>query len=233
MDAARFATLCRPDGIGLPHPEPGHARVRIIIAALIEAWIGVQARMTAAGEPMSALDEDQTTTLLIAQLDRLLAHEGLPGFSSEFYVVTRDSKVVNFSGDNPDKMPDLTFSLRPALPGLPGTYGLHAECKPVDRDHGHAPYRERNGMGRFIHGDYGCQTTLGLMIAYAEPGYTFATKVLPELSAGFGQPDDPHATTILPLPGIDPPSSSHRRIWHYANGNAPGDIRLLHVWLMR
>ncbi|MEZ4434747.1 MAG: hypothetical protein R3F65_20280 [bacterium] len=233
MDAARFATLCRPDGEGLPHPDPAPIRLQILITALSRAWAGVQRQMLASGDSLSALDEDQTTTLLIAWLEHLLDHEAIPGFSAEFYGVTRDAKVVNHDGHHPDKMPDVTFSLRPGLPGLPGTYSLHAECKPVGRQHGHAPYRGRDGMGCFIHGDYGCKTTLGLMIAYADPGYTFADKVLPALSQGFGQPDDPHATTILPLPDIDPPSSSHRRIWHYANGNAPGDIRLLHIWLTR
>ncbi|MCB9551047.1 MAG: hypothetical protein H6705_04020 [Myxococcales bacterium] len=100
--------------------------------------------------------------------------------------------------------------------------------------HGHAPYRGRDGMGCFIHGDYGCKTTLGLMIAPTP------TRAIPSPTRSF--PRSPKAsaspTTRTPPPSsrspdIDPPSSSHRRIWHYANGNAPGDIRLLHIWLTR
>lgn len=233
METARFAALCAPSGEDMPHPDPPPARLEVIVAALNAGWHRVQAHLAAHGQQMSALEEDQITTLLIIALNHLLADETVPGFTDEFFTVARDPKVVNYDGKHPDKMPDLVFFLRAAQPGLSANDGLHVECKPVGRKHGHLPYRSREGMGCFIHGDYGCKTTLGLMVAYADPGYEFGNKILPALTADFGHALDLHATTLLPAAGIDPPVSSHRRAWHYANGRTPGDIRLLHVWLTR
>jgi len=227
MDGATFAKLCRSSGVGLPYPDVPASHLRIVVGALEEAWRRLHALP---GVALSALDEDQTTTLLEQQLHGLLGSEDVAGFSPEFFHVTRDSKVVSFDGNHPDKMPDLSFLLMRTKPGIPSDYALHVECKPVNAAIGMSPYYGDDGMGCFIRGDYGSKMRSGLMVAYAQQGYTFQDKIAPVLVASLADPAHTLAVTRLP-PRPPVPESHHRRAWTYANGRAPGDIKLLHVWL--
>jgi hypothetical protein len=241
MDRVLFAALCRPRGDGLPYPDPPVALKRIVVHALREAWHRLCFNLASEGTSVTALDEDQTTTLLEDRLRALLDDATIGGFVVPFFAIDRDAKVVNFNGEHPDKMPDLSIRLCEVTPGRPADYALHVECKPVGRAHGMEPYLGPDGMGCFIKGDYACKMTSGIMVAYADHGYTFDRKIVPRLQKHYGSPDDPCATVQLPVavsaylgPATEPVSESvHRRGWTYANGQKPGDIRLIHVWLRR
>lgn len=227
MDGARFAALCRASGEGMPYPDLTAPQERVLVDALRAAWDRLRA---AYGGVLAQWSEDQTTERLEAQLNALLDDEAVAGFSREFVGVAREPKVVNHDGRHPDKMPDLAFSLRRREPGLRADYSLHVECKPVNRRDGMSPYCDQDGMGKFIRGDYACKMRAGFMVAYAADGYTFAGKVAPKLRRSFNKAGDPYATTRL-VDAAQTPESQHHRSWVYANGSAPGDIRLLHVWL--
>jgi hypothetical protein len=227
MDEASFAKLCRPSGVNMPYPVVSPVQERIVILALEVAW--KELRRDHKGD-LATLSEDQTTTLLEARLNVLLDDESVPGFVRESFAVVREPKVTNFNGLHPDKMPDLGFLLGRLRPGLPADYVLYVECKPVNAERGMSPYYGRDGMGCFLEGDYGCKMRSGLMVAYAQEGYTFAEKMEPTLRERFQQPDDPFATTQL-ITHTTTPESHHARRWCYANQQVPGDIRLLHVWL--
>ncbi len=224
---AVFAKLCAVSGDGLPYPEIPQSIERIVIDALHEAWNRLCAEHEAA---MRDTDEDQTTVLLEAKLRGLLDNEEVAGFNNEIFSIGREAKVVNFNGEHPDKMPDLSFQLTRCKPGLRSDYALHIECKPVNAKKGMSPYYGRDGMGRFIHGDYGWAMRSGVMLAYAERDYSFDEKLLPKLQEFLKIGDDSLAISKLCVTQT-PPESHHQRKWMYANGKSPGNIRLLHIWL--
>jgi hypothetical protein len=227
MDGAKFALLCRPSGHSLPYPSFSATTQRIIVNALEEAW---KRLCTQLGSTLNQLGEDQTTIVLKKELHHLLDDEIVPGFFREFFGITSHSSVVNYNGIHPKKMPDLIFQLYLGKRLAPSDYELHVECKPVNAKIGLSPYYGVDGMGCFINGDYACQMRIGFMIAYAQRGYTFHGDLLPIMSTFTSQRPDPLATTQLPVRWLVP-ESHHRRTWTYANGNPPGDIKLLHVWL--
>jgi len=235
-----FARLVRLQGPGLPYPEPAQEFKQILVLALHVGWRRLGWRLGQQGHALSALDERQTTTLLVEELRRLLDSGEVDGFCLPFFAVERDAKVVNFDGLHPEKMPDIVFGLCNRMPGVPADAALHVECKPVGLDIGYKPYLDRDGLGCFLHGDYGSKARAGMMVAYGDTGYTFAD-VVTRLEPSFGQPGDPYATVQMPaivvysgIPAVTAIyESSHRRNWAYADGSRPGDIRITHVWLER
>ena len=86
-------------------------------------------------------------------------------------------------------------------------------------------------MQRFVDGRYSAKLRLGMMIAYADAGYTFEGKKRAPITAdamadALGSP----AVTQI---GVEPPMSQHQRTWAYTDERPPGPIELVHIWLSK
>jgi hypothetical protein len=128
------------------------------------------------GFDLKSADEDTITQILVEIIENRLRKSGeIDGFNcAMFGRVTRDSKIVNFNKEHPDKMPDIFFDLkRDHLPILGDQDGLFVECKPVDKKHNVWSCYCKKGLTRFVIGDYAWAMQNALMVGYAKIPYSF------------------------------------------------------------
>lgn len=225
--------------LDLPLPDLPPGIKSLILNALRTAW----ARLLEE-EPGLTTDSDETEiTFCLQEILNELRNEptkGVAGFSASlFETVTREGAEVNFSGDSVQKQPDLMIRLRQLHPGAPGSSRWAAvfECKIVDRSHPVRLYC-REGVSRFVEGDYAWAMPSAMMVAYARDSETVEGSLTPYLAKHQESGSDPFATRNLPtrrleLSGAEPwvYASSHDRRWKHTNGALPGPIEILHLWL--
>lgn len=200
-----------------------------ILDAIRQVWLDVRRDLGALGGPLP--QEEQITALLQDALEDL-RHAGTHGFCHEaFDRIARGAKTVTLAGDGFDKAPDLTITPRAAARGQ----SLAVECKIVDATHGASLYI-RQGMARFVAGEYACDMPSALMLAYCEPHRTVEDTLTPLLMAWLD--DATIATRALPVVHDTPCAphratyrSEHMRSKRDQDGRTPGPIRLLHLWL--
>lgn len=238
MDHAVFAPLLTGafDRTDWPHPAPTLAQQRTLCAGIRAAWRRLRAYCD-----VRALDEDQTTQLLYEMLHAVLKDDEVEGFYDEVVFIAPDPKVAAYDAGAPaapggkgkrghaELMPDLSFALAWRHAGRrPTDYAVQAECKPVPASKKLKPYYGPDGMERFVDGRYAKDARFGMMIAYADPGYSFETKMRAPIlkSVRLGRPR-------ISAVGVKPPTSVHDRSWTDAKAGAPGEIKLLHLWLSR
>lgn len=184
--------------------------------AVEEAWAELLAE--AGGIPFQ--DEEEVNYLLCDLLNVMRVNDArVPEFSAKrFGTVAPDATHCTFDGSSLKKRPDLAFRLASHFDTAQAWF---LECKIVDADHRHQ-YYIRNGVARFVNGEYGWAMTSGFMIAYAGDGYSLSG-TLPELAA---------KPSALSIGAADLHETSHQRSWTYPNsGVSPGDITLVHRWL--
>jgi hypothetical protein len=162
----------------LPHPSYPLATLRIVEAAILEAWRLIRDHPEGDFD-IGRADEDRITRELRTCLVNAVLYGGrVPGFTPKHFRVNRESKFVSFDGTHLDKMPDLHIDiLRDDIVSIPSDDGLFVECKPVDRDHPAGGAYCDKGIRRFVSGEYAWALTEGLMVGYASPGYTVPQKL--------------------------------------------------------
>lgn len=231
------------DAAPLPHKPLPLAMFLIVEEALRVAWQRLKTRTNPRIDILTADEDDVTHDFLEVIVDEVFDRGLVDGFdTTRFTVVVRETKVRNYNGDHPDKMPDLLVGV--AGRTIDDFYRrsqdwLFIECKPVDADHTVGVHYGAKGIARFVRGDYAWTMTSALMVGYASAGYTIDPKLIETLQ------NRGEEFEVLEMPTQCPSSPSqsgnesvystkHKRTFDYVeNGKPAPPIELRHLWLMR
>lgn len=159
----------------LPHRKIPQRTLMLLCDVIKNAWVLLE-NYPPSGFDLNSADEDTITQVLVEIIENRLRKSGeINGFNcAMFGKVARDSKIVNFNKEHPDKMPDIFFDLkRDHLPVLGDQDGLFVECKPVDNKHYVWSCYCKKGLTRFVIGDYAWAMQNALMVGYTKSPYSF------------------------------------------------------------
>jgi len=210
----------------------------VVIRALREAWGLI------CGDPVTHLapatpgnpEEDRYTDALCEILSFWLYDPSNPveGFTADvFETVERGLNLSNFDATVINKQPDLVIRLANApLVNARRYVGIFAETKVVSKNKSLTSYT-KDGMARFVRGDYAWAMQDGLMLAYQKkPHRTLSTLASPlqSDSALLVAPENAKHLVQADLPIPAGGKSTHSRQWSYKAGGAPGNIRIWHLW---
>ena len=218
-------------GLELPLPAIDDVHLEFIAEVLQKAFQDVRA-----DEPhtIDSGNEAEVTALMEARLNELIEHNLV--WSQLVLFVARGKESVSFDGSHLEKRPDLSIVLSDRVRRFP----LVVEAKIVDVStaKGISLYC-KNGLRRFLVGEYAWGSREALMIGYVRDGSTIEAALgqfLTEAEAG--------GTTsylVQEFPSgrgsgsIDLASSRHGRSFVYINReaprNEPGPISVWHLWL--
>ncbi|HEV2679761.1 MAG TPA: hypothetical protein VGV14_04615 [Rhodanobacter sp.] len=246
---------------GFPH-DAGQSMIAIIVRAIHHAWQVIRADPSgqleepAPGNPPEDVYTDAICNILQTML--LDGEEAVPGFTSDvFGTVCRAEHLVNYSGRNINKQPDLVIRLSaPPLIQVSRLVGIFVESKIVSKANPLSKYTDE-GIHRFVRGDYAWAMRSGIMLAYqsdkprvfselekclsttdhlgtrrSKSVKTGDSKAIPTMTQSSAVASVETPLTPLLTHCADPlmVSTIHDRNWTYAKGDAPGDIELWHVW---
>lgn len=159
----------------LPHPEIPKRIILLICKVIERAWQLLE-EVPPPGFDLQSANENTITQALVEVIEnRFRKSEEINGFNCALFGrVTRDQKIPNFDKKHPDKMPDIFFDLkRDKLPILSNQDGLFVECKPVDRSHSLLSCYCKEGLIRFVNGDYAWAMQDALMVGYIKNDGSF------------------------------------------------------------
>lgn len=223
---------------GFPHPiHPGV--IKVVAAAIRHAWAVIRSdpsQHLVARSP-GAPDEDRYTEAICQILDQMLSADSSPvyGFTSEtFQGVSRSESSCNYSGTSLNKQPDILIRLAEGpLVDARRFVGVYVEAKVVSMSHSLGKYT-KEGLSRFVGGEYSWAMQDGLMIAYQKAKYRPISSLADALQKDLTMASLADAKGIyldeLTLFPIVSGCSTHNRKWNYIGGGAPGDIRVWHLW---
>jgi hypothetical protein len=147
---------------------------------------------------------------------------------------------VNWSGTRVMKSPDIVISTRPsgAVKTLHEQHALFVECKIVARGSPSVAAYCRQGVSRFVAGDYAWAMPSAVMIAYSRDGCHPTVELSRYLDRHRKMAVDKFKTrgrlASAPVLGSNPVTevSVHGRKWKYVGSKkSPGPIKLRHLWL--
>jgi hypothetical protein len=150
-------------------PSPiAPALLAVVENALSTAWRVLLEDVAAGRFSICDALEDEITEQLQQILGELHAAEPevVPGYAT--FSLSRESKLRDFAGKHLDRQPDLTFyPLRGVIPTTNSSLaGIFVECKPIDSGHPIQSVYCKEGLIRFIQGDYAWAVDHGLMVGY-------------------------------------------------------------------
>lgn len=210
--------------------------IRIVADALSVAWRILLEQQDHAS--LSGYGEDEITEklyMILSEIDddpieelRELALLQSP---------VREGNIRNYDNTHPDKQPDLTWRPVKGLLGKVGntaTAGIFVECKPIDRAHPVGSTYCKNGLIRFVNGDYSWRVNRAMMVGYVRnfsklPGVLQTSLEKPEIETllGYRGPLNNEKNTIK---GDAVWSSLHKRTFKI-NSQPVGNIQVDHLWL--
>lgn len=183
--------------------------------------------------------EDQITEHLYMILGELDAagDSAVPGLS-QLQLSGREANVRNYNGTKPDKQPDLTFrpirgliSCRNTVPAA-----IFIECKPIDANHPLPSIYCRDGLIRFLNGDYAWGVDRAMMVGYVRnicslPGGLSTALVGTTLSSQMDLVGGLQVLTNTAF-GDAVCQSTHNRQFQLPSTSSPvGSIVVNHLWL--
>lgn len=221
-----------------PHPPLNIRIVLVVENAVRKAW-EILKKEPPGGLYLPAAKEKSITIALLNIIEMLRATENVDGFNCrEFETVIREGKLANYNGKHPDKEPDFIFRLTEIRVGTEKVQdGIIAECKPIGAAHPVGSVYCKEGLIRFINGDYAWAMESGMMIGYVDKAYT----VFPKLSDPLIKDKKIYNTRKGPY--VCPKSKRlkqdplvyetiHERKWKYPQtGEKAPDIAIRHLWL--
>lgn len=216
-------------GQELPLAAVGAEQLNIILETVTRVWLDLMR-----DQPTSLdLDEAEINMVLAARLNNLRSSD--PLWTQLVSTVARGVESISFDGAHLERRPDLSIFLTGRHPSFP----IVVECKLIDRStFKGADLYCRNGLARFVEGQYAWSNREAVMIAYVRDDSTLEAHLAPLLKRSMSGIADPWHTRELPIasPGALLPtaSSSHGRPFVYPRrigGNTPGDIAIWHLWL--
>lgn len=210
-------------------------QLRIIERAIAVAWGQIMGQPHFVKWAQTAVERDITVELQ-KRLVCLLNTREVRGFSAAtFSAPIRGQEVENYSGEEKEKRPDLTFNRLAARP-VATHHAQFYECKILGRGRTLDDYHG-DGVMRFVDGRYAWGMPHAGMIAYVSPPPSPLAEVV---LADFWKWDK-NSKPRRGLPTRDlaldtgPDSrvviSVHARSFPLNDGAAPGEIALRHLWL--
>ncbi|MGB2930080.1 MAG: hypothetical protein WBB70_14345 [Desulfobacterales bacterium] len=158
----------------LPHPKIPQRTVLLLCKVIKRAWQLLE-EMPPSNFILQSANEDTITQVLVDEIieNRLRKSGEIDGFNCALFgKVIREPKITNFDKKHPDKMPDIFFDLkRDQLPILSNQDGLFVECKLVNNRLFSRYCKE--GLIRFVNGDYAWAMQDALMVGYVKGHYSF------------------------------------------------------------
>lgn len=225
----------------LPFSPIPPQHIRAILQAFRLAWSEFLAEPKSHGiENVSDAKEVPISEALLRVLCTIhnAKEPPIPVFSDEFQTPISDASLRNYDGTR--LITKVDFCFRPKINPYPGRnvdqYGLFVEAKPIDG--GKLHNYMRNGLVKFLRGDYAWAMTQGMMVAYVSPTSQQLPAALISYFARLGNaktfgltatPRTWHADRHSPRPCF----TVHNRNWQYPHpeARAPGDIEMIHLWL--
>jgi len=232
--------------LSVPEPQPQHIHPplddRLLIAieiALRTAWAEILQDRTFL-EVLEKGKETEITNMLRERLERIRVRETDP-LEYNCNVFERphvSAEYSNYKNEKPE-LPDLVFHLsgRPRPGVVDSLYdGLYVECKILDNRNRNLGRYCRNGVRRFVEGDYGWRMSQGMMCAYVR-----TTQELPVTLEGYFESPGVAAALCLVSTSLTKSTltqhnpaiyiSDHARAWIFSDGTSPGKISVQHLWL--
>lgn len=183
--------------------------------------------------------EDQITGrlhMILGELDA--AGDSVVSGWSQLQTPVREGNVTNYNGMHPDKQPDFAFRPIRNLISCGNTVptAIFIECKPIDARHPLPSTYCRDGLVRFVNGDYAWSVDRAMMIGYVRnictlPGglsTALADATLSHEMALSGKLENQPNTAS----GDAVCQSSHNRKFQLLGMSSPvGQIAVNHLWL--
>jgi|GEM_PF-302739 len=162
MSGLLTGTWARP---ATPSPIPLSLMV-VVQNAISVAWHRLLEAVNKRCFSICEAQEDEITEELHMILGELQASDEVPGFSS--FSMAREAKLRNHDGKKLDGQPDLVFyPLRGAIRAINSVLaGIFVECKPIDGKHPVPSIYCKEGLIRFVRGDYAWAVDRALMVGY-------------------------------------------------------------------
>jgi len=215
-------------GLTLPLAPIGDDVLAIIIEAIANAWECLKQ------DYAHVLDQDgeaKISALLVSRLNGSLGEDGNP---LRLFVssVARGSETISFNGAKIEARPDLLFTLTKLDP----RFQLMGECKIIDKKKRTPDLYRKNGITRFVDGDYAWASREGIMVAYVRCDAKLDKDLLSSLQKHHAM--NCIAKTLcsdvkLPIKPDALGISTHGRKFAYVHTTSekPGQIELWHLWL--
>lgn len=216
----QIAALTRGQSLPLsPLPE---TTLRVVADTLVKAWTDLAAEHAGI---LCRGDEAEVSCLLVSRLNALLDEDAC--WEMLIRGVSRGRESLSYDGRHLEKRPDVSLHLTNRSFDFP----LVAECKLIDRSRKKTVHLYcRDGLTRFVTGDYGWMSAEAFMLAYVRDNCTIADTLHPHLAA-----ETTCNTLNLPQPFLgaaDLAHSRHDRPFRYlSSADKPGPIVLWHLWL--
>jgi len=211
--------------------------MKVVENALSWAWRELLSDVANGHFSICKSDEDQITRRLYSILCRMHAKDPdrISGFSL-FETPVREGNMSNYDGKHPDRQPDLTFRpLRGHIQTSDSSLaGIFVECKPIDSGHPIQSVYCKEGLIRFIRGDYAWAVDHALMVGYVRNRCHLPSGLTPCIDddqAGKKYRFEGNLTALTPTSSGDAVyQSTHRRT--FSLSSQPADsIDLHHLWL--
>lgn len=232
-------SVAAPPANSFPYPRFQSTTLDAVIAAIERAWLPIAEEEQALRDRR---DEWKLNAALADRMDKLRRSkrigERIAKFTTTiFETPNHDSATRDYTGRKVRPRPDITIRFRGRKPAVadPIADAIIIECKRMQRDHNVGRYIQ-TGMNKFIDGTYAWAVQQAMMVGYLERKY-----VLPDaLERGLAY--DGNAVEMKVVVGEEgrmvkasgknnQATTQHQRTWTHMNGDAPGDIELVHVWL--
>jgi hypothetical protein len=235
----RLAGKTRIPALDRPYPLPDTV-ITLVIRAIDAAWRYLLAMENI---DLAACNEDEISELLRGVLEegRSGVHPLMEGFDARvFSAVERCASLSNYNGRKINKAPDIIIRLQQPRAGIyEPLYGIFVESKIVDRGRSFCKEYCKDGLQRFVDGDYAWTMRDAVMAAYVRIRKPYPDSLAKCLSVSTGKKDpyhtrQPPTPTTLTIASGPVCTTRHHRPWRFHDtDHDPGPIRLWHLWLQK
>ena len=217
-------------GVRLPLAAITEDHLQVLADGLRQAFDDVRVHEPAT---VGTGEEPEVTALMQARLNGLIHEDSL--WRQLVLWVGRGAESISFDGSHLEKRPDLSI----VLSGAERRFPLVAEAKILDAAVSKtAALYCKNGIRRFVEGEYAWGNREAFMIGYVRDGSSIDTTLKAFLSKAVDLHPHRYLVEALPVPvgsgSSDLAYTRHGRNFVYGSQrppNSPGSISVWHLWL--
>ena len=221
-----------------PYPHWESTLLLCIDRAIKRAWDSV---LTNEFKKLPHYSEEEITDALEYEIQKIMDMENESGFNrSKFQSIVRGAKFRSFDDAHLEKAPDLLIRQIDLSPGIFDSRhdSLFIECKIIEGRNKPPLLYIKNGIRRFVDGEYAWCMSHSIMIAYVRDG----KKIPKDIKETFKRNStNTEIARCAPLNneyskwiGSKSPQTyrtTHSRLWKQPKHGAPNNIEISHIWL--